>query len=98
MRRYRIKSKLRFTVFWAIIAIVALSSYMGIIGLIDVQGNTVEQYDIIHVTAGESIWSLVDGHVPNNMDKREYVYHVARYNNIDPGDIQPGDEIKLPVF
>ncbi len=98
MRRYRIKSKFRFTMFLAIVAIIALSSFMGIVGIIDAQGNTVDQYDTVYVTAGESIWSLVDGHVPHDMDKREYVYHVAKYNDIDPGDIKPGDEIKLPIF
>lgn len=98
MKRYKIKSKFRFTIFIAALVIIALSSYMGIIGIIDAQGNTVEQYDTVYVTAGESIWTLVDGHVPDNMDKREYVYHVAKYNDITPGDIKPDDEIKLPIY
>ena len=98
MRRYRVSSKIRFSIFLAFIAVLILSTYMAFVGVTDAQGDTVERYEIISVNDGDSLWTLAKNHVPKDMDIREYVYHVAKYNDVDPGDLNPGDKIKLPIY
>lgn len=98
MRRYRVSSKIRFSIFLAFIAVLILSTYMAFVGVTDAQGDTVERYEIISVNDGDSLWTLAKNHVPKDMDIREYVYHVAKYNNVDPGDLNPGEKIKLPIY
>lgn len=98
MKKYRISSKLRFSIFLAFIAVLILSTYMVFVGLTDAQGDTVERYEIVSVNYGDNLWTLAKNHVPKDMDIREYVYHVAKYNDVDPGDLNPGDKIKLPIY
>ena len=98
MRRYRVSSKIRFCIFLAFIAVLILSTYMAFVGVTDAQGDTVERYEIISVNDGDSLWTLAKNHVPKDMDIREYVYHVAKYNDVDPGDLNPGEKIKLPIY
>ncbi|MFR5262869.1 MAG: LysM peptidoglycan-binding domain-containing protein [Christensenellales bacterium] len=98
MRRYRVSSKIRFSIFLAFIAVLILSTYMAFVGVTDAQGDTVERYEIISVNDGDSLWTLAKNHVPKDMDIREYVYHVAKYNDVDPGDLNPGEKIKLPIY
>lgn len=98
MRRYRVSSKIRFSIFLAFIAVLILSTYMAFVGVTDAQGDTVERYEIISVNDGDSLWTLARNHVPKDMDIREYVYHVAKYNDVDPGDLNPGEKIKLPIY
>ncbi len=98
MRRYRVSSKIRFSIFLAFIAVLILSTYMAFVGVTDAQGDTVERYEIISVNDGDSLWTLAKNHVPKDMDIREYVYHVAKYNDVDPGDLNQGDKIKLPIY
>ena len=98
MKRYRISSKLRFSIFLAFIAVLLLSTYMAFVGLTDAQGDTVERYEIVSVSYGDSLWTLAKNHVPKDMNIREYVYHVAKYNKVDPGNLNPGDKIKLPIY
>ena len=98
MKRYRISSKLRFSIFLTFITVLILSTYMVFVGLTDAQGDTVERYEIVSVSYGDNLWTLAKNHVPKDMDIREYVYHVAKYNNVDPGDLNPGDKIKLPIY
>ena len=98
MRRYRVSSKIRFSIFLAFIAVLILSTYMAFVGVTDAKGDTVERYEIISVNDGDSLWTLAKNHVPKDMDIREYVYHVAKYNDVDPGDLNPGEKIKLPIY
>lgn len=98
MRRYRVSSKIRFSIFLAFIAVLILSTYMAFVGVTDAQGDTVERYEIISVNDGDSLWTLAKNHVPKDMDIREYVYHVAKYNDVDPGDLNSGEKIKLPIY
>lgn len=98
MRRYRVSSKIRFSIFLAFISVLILSTYMAFVGVTDAQGDTVERYEIISVNDGDSLWTLAKNHVPKDMDIREYVYHVAKYNDVDPGDLNPGEKIKLPIY
>ena len=98
MRRYRVSSKIRFSIFLAFIAVLILSTYMAFVRVTDAQGDTVERYEIISVNDGDSLWTLAKNHVPKDMDIREYVYHVAKYNDVDPGDLNPGEKIKLPIY
>ena len=98
MRRYRVSSKIRFSIFLAFIAVLILSTYMAFVGVTDAQGDTVERYEIISVNDGDSLWTLAKNHMPKDMDIREYVYHVAKYNDVDPGDLNPGEKIKLPIY
>ena len=98
MRRYRVSSKIRFSIFLAFISVLILSTYMAFVGVTDAQGDTVERYEIISVNDGDSLWTLAKNHVPKDMDIREYVYHVAKYNDVDPGDLKPGEKIKLPIY
>lgn len=98
MTHYRIKSKLRFTIFLSVVTILLLSMYMGIVGIIDAKGNTVEQFEVVYISSGDSLWSVAKDYTPDDMDIREYVYKVAKFNNIDPGAIQTGDKIKMPIY
>lgn len=95
-RRYRIISRLRFTVFIAILiaAIVFIAAQNfdsnGVLGL------TEEAYKEITVKKGDTLWQLAKMYGPNQQDIRETVYTICKINNIKPEELHPGISINIP--
>ena len=50
------------------------------------------------VRKGDTLWDICRAHYGNTCDVREMVWWVRQLNNIeDPGELQPGMELWLPI-
>lgn len=49
------------------------------------------------VKSGDCLWSIAEQYCPRNMDKREYLYMIAKHNELSSSTIQPGQILTIFV-
>lgn len=96
-RRYRIKSRIRFTLFIAVTLLFFITVCTTVLGLNDVTGSTKQQYIQVEVQAGDTLWSLADEYMSADCDPRESVHRISKSNGISASELYPGQVIKIPV-
>ena len=97
-KTYRIKSRLRFTVFIALMIIITVSSTNTMLGLYDASSLTVKEYKSVEICSGDTLWQLAKEHMPSDMDTRRAVHQICNLNDIAAADIYPGQTIQIPVY
>ncbi len=92
-KRYRIKSKLRFTVFLSLLlaSFILIAAQAG-----DCCRATGKAYKEVTVKSGDTLWQLSKTYGPKKQDIRRTVYTICRINNISPGNLYPGMSIEIP--
>jgi LysM repeat protein len=89
--KYILKNKIRFIVLITIVIfLVIILSYT-----IDVFANSKNQYEVIMVIPGDTLWEIAAKNNKNG-DIRKYIYKMKEINNLDDSLIYPGMSIKLP--
>lgn len=68
-----------------------------ILGLNNAEGQTKDQYTVVEVIYGDTIWDIAKEHMSNDMDLREAVHIIMSINNISAEELQPGQTLKIPV-
>ncbi len=56
----------------------------------------VEQYTEFLVEPGDTLWGIARKNLPSNMDIRQYVYEIAKVNEVENSIIYPGKVLLLP--
>ncbi len=97
-KKYKIKSKIRFTLFMTIAILMFFSVAGTIIGLNNAESLTKPTYSEIIVDSGDTLWNLAKEFGPDDKDVREVVYEICRINDISADSIQPGQTILIPVY
>lgn len=97
-KKYRIKSKLRFTLFLTIAILFVFSATGTIIGAYNAESLTKVTYSEIEVQAGDTLWNLAKEFGPNNKDTREVIYEICKVNDISAESIYPGQALLIPVY
>lgn len=49
----------------------------------------------VYVQRGDTLWSIAENYVPDNVDIREYIYEVRKLNNMASANINAGDIITV---
>ena len=52
---------------------------------------------VVEVKYGDSLWTIAQLYGDPNRDVRETVWRIARANDVDPANLQPGGEIGIPA-
>ncbi len=96
---YRIANPVRFFVFILIcILVIAFSAYV-IVGRGNAEAAGVNTYAQVVVQDGDSRWNIVEKYNPDaNIDIRNAIDDIYEINDINDGDIRPGDTIFVPVY
>lgn len=97
-KKYRIKSKIRFTLFMTIAMLLVFSAAGTIIGANNVESLTKITYSEVKVQTGDTLWDLAQEFGPDDKDVREIVYEICKLNKISAGSIHPGQTILIPVY
>ncbi len=52
------------------------------------------------VKKNDTLWSISEEYKPSGMDKREYLYKIAKMNNLQDSndEIYPGDVLEIPIW
>jgi LysM repeat protein len=57
-----------------------------------------ESYSIIHVTRGETLWSIAEEYKKPNTDTREYIYEIRKLNDMETSEIYEGQTLQIIVY
>lgn len=96
-RKYRVKSKARFTLFIVIIMLIASAGITTVLGINNVNGESQQKYINVQVIAGETLWDIADRYKSNDTDTREFVYDIQHENDLSTANLTVGETIKVPV-
>lgn len=99
-RSYRIKSRIRFTVFAAGLLIMTAAVFNSLLGLGDVSSMTVPQYKEVVVESGDTLWQIASEHQaddPDRQDIRKRIHQICRINGISADTLYPGQVLMIPV-
>lgn len=96
--KYRIKSKVRFTVFLVAVILLSYAIISGTFSINAANGDSIEQYKHVNISAGDTLWSISQEYAPNDMDLREYVAVINHINNLDGKALRPGQTILVPIY
>jgi len=96
-KRYRVKSKVRFMTFITIILVMTtIISGFALGG--GVAGTEKPEHKSVMVSAGDTLWEIADTNKPTSRSIRQYIADIRAINDIDPGNLYPGQVINVPVY
>lgn len=96
-KKHRIKSRIRFFSFVLVVMLLSVTALNTILGFNNAEGQTKDQYTIVEVSYGDTIWDIAKEHLSDDMDLRDAVHVIMSINNISAEELQPGQSLKIPV-
>ncbi len=97
-KRYKVKSRFRFTIFVALLLVLNIMAMNTMLGFDNASGLTRCSYTTIQVHAGDTLWSIAEKYMPADMDIREAVYKIGQINSVSADTLQAGMELKIPKY
>jgi len=95
---YRIKSRLRFTVFVVMTMLLLVTSANAVLGLSDASSLTKPEYAQVRIVSGDTLWDIASRYNQEGTDIRKFVYEICELNAISADSIFPGQSILVPVY
>ena len=97
-KTYRIANRFRFTLF-VVITIVLLTTVINFaLGLNTAASLTIQEYLDIEIMSGDTLWSIAETYMADNMDTRAAVYELCSINNITASELYAGMTIQVPIY
>ncbi len=97
-RKYRIKSKFRFTLFISLVMVMFLLTTGTVLGLNRLGGVDEPAYITVEIQSGDTLWELASQFGPDGIDPRKVVQEICRVNEISADQLRPGQEILIPEY
>ena len=97
IRRYRIKSRFRFTAFIVIVMLLIVGGLSFVTGTARSTATTVDEYTTYTVCAGDTLWSIADEYRDEATDARKAIFVISKVNDIKAEDLQPGMVLTIPT-
>ena len=97
-KRYRIKNRVRFASFIVISLLMICTIFNTALGFNDALALTEQQYIQIQVESGDTLWTIADSYMPDDMDIREAVYIICDTNDMNANDLYAGQILNIPVM
>ena len=97
----RIVSIPRFTIFVALCTAILIfggSFLWNQFGLYYANADSIESYETVRVSAGDSLWSIAQENYPEQKDLRKVIYSIEKINSLDGSEIFSGQELQLPMY
>lgn len=97
-KKYRIKSKVRFTLFLTLVIIIAFTAATTILGFNTANSSSMNVYDQVEIHNGDTLWEIACEYCPDDMDVRAYVYNICDINDTSADQIEAGMKILVPIY
>ena len=97
-KTHRIKSRTRFIIFVVLLTVFAVGLVNTVLGHYNASSLTVREYVNITVQSGDTLWNIASEYMSADTDVRHAVYTLCEINDIDSGDIYPGQVLTVPVY
>ena len=97
-KKYRVKSKLRFTLFLTVVILCIITAGTTLLGLNTAGGTSMDQYHAVKVESGDTIWNIASEYGPEDQDIRKTVFEICDLNEIQADELQAGNHILVPAY
>lgn len=97
-KRYRVTSKFRFTVFLVIMLLCLMTAVGTLLGFNTASSASLEQYNLVNVESGDTLWNIACEYGPDDMDIRVVVHDICNANDISADELTVGSKIIVPVY
>ena len=97
-KRYRIKNRIRFASFIVISLLLVCTIFNTALGFNDALALSEQQYIEIQVESGDTLWTIADEYMPDDIDIREAVYMICDTNDVDANTLYAGQTLSIPVI
>ena len=95
-RRYRVVKPVRFFISILVTVLILTFSITTFLGS-STEASSTDTYRQVVVHENETIWTIAEENCSNEKDIRVQVNEICEINDIQAGDVQPGDTLIVPV-
>ena len=97
-KKYRVKSKFRFTLFLTISILCVIIAGTTLLGFNNANAASMNQYYAVKVSVGDTLWDIAGEYGPEHQDIRKTVDEICQLNEMDASDLTAGEHILVPVY
>lgn len=97
-KSYKVVNKFRFTVFVVLTIVILTTAVNFALGFNTAASLTRTDYMDVQIVSGDTLWSIAENYMPQDMDTREAVYKLCRVNDISAADLYAGMTIQVPIY
>ena len=97
-KKYRIKNRVRFASFIVISLLLICTVFNTALGFNDALALSEQQYIEIQVESGDTLWTIADEYMPDDMDLRDAVYMICDANDMNANELYAGQTLNVPVL
>ena len=97
-KTYRIANRFRFTVFVVLTIVLFTTAVNFALGLNTAASATIQEYMYLEVMPGDTLWSIADTYMSDDMDIRQAVYELCNLNGITASQFYAGMTIQVPIY
>ena len=97
-RSYKVVNKFRFTVFVVLTIVILTTAVNFALGFNTAASLTRTDYMDVQIVSGDTLWSIAENYMPQDMDTREAIYKLCRVNDISAADLYAGMTIQVPIY
>ena len=98
-RHYRVVKPVRFFIFVLISIMIIIFAGYGILNIGKAQAATVNTYERVIVQENDTLWDLAETYNPDvKVSYQKIIHDICETNDIESGDIHPGDILFIPVY
>jgi len=97
-KRYRIKNRVRFASFIVISLLLVCTIFNTALGFNDALALSEQQYIEIQVESGDTLWTIADEFMPDDIDLRDAVYMICDANDMNANELYAGQTLNVPIL
>ncbi len=97
LRKYRIISKTRFTIFMSLLFIFLILITNTLFGLYQSDSLMKTAYTEVQIQNGDTLWKLAQEFGPDDEDLRAIIHEICSINQISADTVHPGQSILIPT-
>ena len=97
-KKYRVKSKFRFTLFLTVSILCVIIAGSTLLGLNNANASSMNQYYAVKVSVGDTLWDIAEEYGPEYQDVRKTVDEICQLNEMEASDLTVGEHILVPVY
>lgn len=97
-KTYRIANRFRFTLFVVCSIIIMTTALNFALGFNTADSLTMTEYQSVDVVYGDTLWTIAQDYMPDDLDTREAVFQLCKLNGIKADQLYAGMTIQVPVY
>ena len=98
LNRYRVTNIKRFKTFvFLSVLTISVILFLTLSSFTKAYSTEIITYDTVYVESGDTLWEIASSY-DNHLRIDEFIYKIQKLNNINNGEIYPGDTLLIPIY